>query len=237
MRPGRPPGKHSLLLCDRTEQLGVEFGAGRGEHGGMESGHITEWNRERGFGYVESDGRRIFLHRRDFAEKHKAPEAGDHVRFVLGTDQQGRPCAQQAVHVNDGGSFRVQHLLVLLLLLLAPGRALWVLSGTVPFRYLAGYVAVIAGLTYAAYAWDKHRARTKGWREPESLLHLLELLGGWPGAFVAQCRLRHKRTKVRFQIVFWLIVALHQFAAVDYLRGWPVLRLAVQGTTDFPAGK
>jgi uncharacterized membrane protein YsdA (DUF1294 family)/cold shock CspA family protein len=192
----------------------------------MEAGHITEWSRARGFGFVESDGRRIFLHHRDFAGKHKAPEVGDRIRFVLGTDRQGRPCAQQAVHVNDGGSFRVEHLLVLLLLLLAPGRALWVLARTIPFAWLAGYAAVISGCTYLAYAWDKHRAKQKGWREPESMLHLLELLGGWPGAFVAQCRLRHKRTKLRYQVIFWLIVALHQFAAVDCLRGWPVIRQA-----------
>jgi uncharacterized membrane protein YsdA (DUF1294 family)/cold shock CspA family protein len=202
----------------------------------METGHIVEWSRERGFGFVESDGRRIFLHHRDFAEKHKAPEVGDRVRFVIGADRQGRPCAQQAVHVNDGGSFQVQHLLVLLLLLLAPGRALQVLAGTIPFRYLGTYAVIISGLTYLAYARDKHQAKTKGWREKESLLHLLELLGGWPGAFVAQCRLRHKRAKLGFQIFFWLIVALHQFAAVDYIRGWPVLRQAVKGTTDFPSG-
>ena len=204
--------------------LGLESGVGWGQLGGMENGEIIEWSHERGFGFVESGGRRIFLHRRDFAERHKAPEVGDRIRFEVGTDRQGRPCAQQAVHLNDGGSFRVEHLLVLLLLLLAPFRAFQVLSGTIPFRYLAGYAVLLSGLTYAAYAWDKHRARTKGWREPESLLHLLELAGGWPGAFVAQCRLRHKSTKVAYQIIYWSIVGLPQFVAVDYIRGWPVIR-------------
>jgi hypothetical protein len=32
-------------------------------------------------------------------------------------------------------------------------------------------------------------------------------MGGWPGAFVAQRRLRHKCVKRKYQIVFWLIVA------------------------------
>lgn len=192
----------------------------------MLTGHITEWNHERGFGYLESEGRRIFLHHRDFAERHKAPEMGDRINFVLGTDRQGRPCAQQAVHVNDGGSFKTQHLLVLLLLGLVPGRALYLLSGTVPFYYSAGYGAVLSGLTYLAFAWDKNRARRKGRREPERMLHLLELLGGWPGAFVAQCRFRHKRAKISYQVAFWLIVALHQFVALDYIRGWPLARQA-----------
>jgi len=41
-------------------------------------------------------------------------------------------------------------------------------------------------------------------------LHLLELLGGWPGAFLAQRRLRHKCSKRRYQFVFWLIVLAYQ---------------------------
>lgn len=39
-------------------------------------GRITEWNRERGFGYLECEGRRIFLHWRDFKERHKRPRSG-----------------------------------------------------------------------------------------------------------------------------------------------------------------
>ena len=38
---------------------------------------------------------------------------------------------------------------------------------------------------------------------------MLALLGGWPGAFLAQRYFRHKTQKVSFQIVSWLIVALH----------------------------
>jgi hypothetical protein len=61
------------------------------------------------------------------------------------------------------------------------------------------------------------------------LLHLLELLGGWPGAFLAQRRLRHKSSKGSYLFVFVLIVGLHQFLAIDALRGWPFLKLVSQG--------
>jgi uncharacterized membrane protein YsdA (DUF1294 family) len=69
---------------------------------------------------------------------------------------------------------------------------------------------------------DKKRARQQqgARRTPEIMLHFLELMGGWPGAFVAQRRLRHKCVKRKYQIVFWLIVAIHQYVAFGFLQGW-----------------
>jgi uncharacterized membrane protein YsdA (DUF1294 family) len=67
------------------------------------------------------------------------------------------------------------------------------------------------------YAHDKRRAVSNEWRMPESSLHLGELFGGWPGAFLAQRRLRHKCAKPGYQVMFWTIVLLHQVAAVDVL--------------------
>ena len=66
---------------------------------------------------------------------------------------------------------------------------------------------------------DKDRAVSSGWRVPESSLHLAELLGGWPGALLAQRRLRHKCSKTSYQFVFWNIVILFQIAAVDVILG------------------
>ncbi len=54
----------------------------------------------------------------------------------------------------------------------------------------------------------------------EAWLHVTELLGGWPGAFLAQRRLRHKVSKCGYQFVFWLIVLAYQFAAVDSFQNW-----------------
>lgn len=55
-------------------------------------------------------------------------------------------------------------------------------------------------------------------------LHLLELLGGWPGAFLAQRRLHHKCSKGSYQFVFWLIVLAYQFAAYDSFQNWKYSR-------------
>lgn len=65
-------------------------------------------------------------------------------------------------------------------------------------------------VTLALYWHDKRRARDDGRRTPEKLLHLGELLGGWPGALVAQQLFRHKTRKLTYQVVFWGIVVVHQ---------------------------
>jgi uncharacterized membrane protein YsdA (DUF1294 family) len=74
---------------------------------------------------------------------------------------------------------------------------------------------------------DKRREEEREWRVPEARLHLLEILGGWPGAFLAQRRLRHKCSKGSYQVVFWLIVLAYQFAAFDSLNNWQLSRAAL----------
>jgi len=59
------------------------------------------------------------------------------------------------------------------------------------------------------YGLDKRQATTGGRRVPERTLHLLAFLGGWPGALLGQRHFRHKTEKVRFLIVFWVVVVLH----------------------------
>jgi len=72
-------------------------------------------------------------------------------------------------------------------------------------------------VTVLLYWQDKHQARTAGWRTPEKVLHASELLGGWPGALVAQQLFRHKTRKVSYQVVFWIIVVVHQVFWADWL--------------------
>src|SRR3546814_21191164 len=66
---------------------------------------------------------------------------------------------------------------------------------------LAG--AGLSLLSYLMYWSDKEAAQGGAQRIPESTLHLVDLLGGWPRALIAQQQFRHKTVKRPLQFAFW----------------------------------
>jgi uncharacterized membrane protein YsdA (DUF1294 family) len=82
-----------------------------------------------------------------------------------------------------------------------------------PRSLLYAYLA-LSVFTYLVYAKDKSAAMNDRWRTPEATLHLLALIGGWPGALVAQQTLRHKSVKNSFRIIFWLTAVFNCAALV-----------------------
>ena len=84
--------------------------------------------------------------------------------------------------------------------------------------------------SFIQYAIDKGRAERGQWRTQENTLHITEFVGGWPGALIAQQVFRHKTRKVSFQMVFWLIVALHEVFWFDrLLLGSQLMKTLVTG--------
>ncbi|MCF3194336.1 DUF1294 domain-containing protein [Pseudomonas bubulae] len=108
-------------------------------------------------------------------------------------------------------------LLALLVLCAMPigGSVSFLLTGVSPLPLLAYGVASL--LAFGLYRYDKQQAKAGQWRTPEKILHGVELLGGWPGALVAQQMFRHKTRKLSYQLLFWLIVVVHQVVWVDVL--------------------
>lgn len=76
--------------------------------------------------------------------------------------------------------------------------ALFTFAGTHAAAVAAVYLAA-SSAAFAAYAWDKHAARNGRKRVAERTLHLLALIGGWPGALLAQRALHHKTRKEPFR--------------------------------------
>lgn len=75
---------------------------------------------------------------------------------------------------------------------------------------LVGAAYAITSLScFVAYALDKSAAKNGAWRTPERTLLVLGLVGGWPGALLAQQWLRHKTSKRSFQQLFWVTVAVN----------------------------
>jgi len=187
-------------------------------------GTITQWVDGKGYGWVESGGIRVFVHIKDFERGQRRPQAGDEVRFIPGIDPKGRSCAKQVTFVKSGvrGRVGIGGWLLLCGLLVLPGLAmLWL---PVPWWMGACAMAILSAITYGIYADDKKRALAGAWRVPERSLHLAELLGGWPGAFLAQRRLRHKCSKLSYQLAFWGIVVLFQIVAADVILDWELSR-------------
>lgn len=110
----------------------------------------------------------------------------------------------------------------LAILLILPTAAILRYAHEMDWRILFGAPLSMSVITFFTYRDDKGRAQRGNWRIPEATLHCLELFGGWPGAFLAQRRYRHKTVKASFQFAFWLIIVGHQLLALDSLFGWRI---------------
>ncbi len=105
-------------------------------------------------------------------------------------------------------------------LVAAASILLWYLGLPILYAYLVGINAV----TILLYGYDKRQAIVGGSRVPELILHLTALVGGSPGALLAQIVFRHKTRKFKFRAVFVGILAVQLLAAFAYW--YFVLRVA-----------
>lgn len=173
-------------------------------------GSVSEWNDDRGFGFVTPDagGDRLFLHISEIQTHMRRPIVGDRVFYRSGKDERGRAQAKSVRFVSArteaqaGG--RSIALLSLGLLVLLAGALAW-RQGFLPAPLAAACLGMSV-LSFLSYAKDKWAARRNAWRMPELTLHLIDLLGGWPGALIAQQTFRHKTTKRSFRQLFWITV-------------------------------
>lgn len=196
-------------------------------------GKARDWNDERGYGFITppdatGDGARTFFHIRDYEQAGRRPEPGELVKYAATRQSDGRWRATGVRRaVRPAISSRISKQAPN-----SPTAPYSIASGVLRAGVIPAYIAFIAwaiarGMmmleaafipaiaciaTYMAYAADKHFAQNNRWRIAEANLHLLELLGGWPGALVAQRILRHKTRKARYRIVFWLMVMLNILA-------------------------
>ena len=177
-------------------------------------GKITSWNDEKGFGFITpgTGGKRVFIHIKAFGNRNRRPEVNQTVTFALSADKQGRPCAVNATLAGDRLTQKAKQsngsvsIIVAVFFFVIVGTS--VLAGKIPPLILAFYI-VASLLTFIMYAVDKSAAKKGKWRTEENTLHLLSLAGGWPGALVAQQKLRHKCKKRSFRSVFWVTVLLN----------------------------
>lgn len=179
-------------------------------------GKITDWNDDRGYGFVtpSGGGSRVFVHVKSFVNRQRRPVGNELVIYELTSDARGRPQGVNVVFVGDRSSVRAStrsgsgiaalSFTVLFIALVAGSVAI----GRVPFVVLLAYF-LVSCVAYLAYFLDKVAAVNDRWRTSEGTLHLLSLVGGWPGALLAQRTFHHKTQKQSFQAIYWVTVALN----------------------------
>lgn len=182
-------------------------------------GKITRWKDDQGFGFIAPNGggEAAFVHIKAFARRGRRPVDGEVVSYELRFDVKGRGRAEAVAFADERSAVVSRRsravgssgrwglwLAVLFMVFVLAGAWLGKLPRLVPAIYLAASL-----LALVTYAWDKSAARRGAWRTQENTLHLIALVGGWPGALLAQRLLRHKSQKASFLAIFWVTVLLN----------------------------
>lgn len=174
------------------------------------AGRITEWNDDKGFGFVvpNGGGERCFIHISGFERGSRRPVPGDLISYLPSKDQRGRINARQIRHASRKveAPRAPRQVPRMAIGIGALGLAAALAAGGIIPAVMAGVYFCLSIFCYLLYWVDKSAARRGGRRTPESTLQLVGLLGGWPGALVAQQYFRHKTIKQPFQAVFWSTV-------------------------------
>lgn len=184
-------------------------------------GRITKWKDDQGFGFITPNGggEPVFVHVKTFSNRDRRPVGNEPVTYELTVDERRRPRAAKVAFVGErrvepspAGRGWVPFAFLAAFLVALTGA---VLVGKLPLAVLGVYFAASV-VAFFAYALDKSAAVKNQWRTQEGTLHLFSLVGGWPGALLAQKAFRHKSKKREFQRVFWTTVALNCGALLVY---------------------
>jgi len=194
-------------------------------------GTLKSWNDERGFGFIEpaQGGQEIFVHIKAFPDGTGRPSVGQVVTFKVELGPNGKKRAHSVQYsVRSRGTpqhepeYPAQWTFPRLVVIPLFAGLCYYLNTRWPFTlFVILLYAWMSLFTFIVYGMDKAAARKRHWRTPESTLHLLGLVGGWPGALLAQQLLRHKISKPTFVAVHWTTA----FINIAALCAWQVLGL------------
>jgi uncharacterized membrane protein YsdA (DUF1294 family)/cold shock CspA family protein len=193
------------------------------------TGTLKTWHDDRGFGFIEpsSGGQEIFVHIKSFPSGTGRPQVGQHLFFEVSTGKNGKKSAHSVQY--PARSTKVKKPRVdspakwtSLRSIAIPGFIVIYVFVAMRFGFVPTVLLAYACLslvTMVFYAVDKSAAVAGRWRVSESTLHIFSLVGGWPGALIAQQLLRHKTSKASFVAVFWFTVFVNVCAFVAWHAG------------------
>ncbi|MGQ8974788.1 DUF1294 domain-containing protein [Acinetobacter schindleri] len=190
-----------------------------------DQGRLVEWFDEKGYGFIQPNDagkERVFLHIKDFARPGPRPIVGCALDYAVILDDQGRYRAQQVTYLKAAQiktltakqktsiNNKKENLQPMQIFCVGYILALVVLSFS---GLLSGMVVLLISLmnvlSYWLYVQDKEAAQLGNRRIPENALHLVAFLGGWPAAWLAQQKLRHKTQKQPFRQIYFCTIAFN----------------------------
>ena len=179
------------------------------------NGVLVKWNEDKGFGFVQmaSSQQQTFAHIKEFENRRRKPKVGDEVTFKLQQQPDGKLRATGVAYVRESVDWWMLPILIIAFGYIG-GVGYASLVTDLPVEVSWAF-ALLSAVTYLLYALDKRAAQHKNQRTPEKVLHWLSVLGGWPGALIAQQQFRHKTRKTSFRVGFYFTVILN-IAAVLY---------------------
>lgn len=206
-----------------------------------DQGRLIEWFDDKGYGFIQPndpDKDRVFLHIKDFARPGPRPIVGCALDYQVILDERGRYRAQQVVYLKASqvkpradvvskppqrpAAKRpaMQILCVAYILVLAVLTLTGLLHGL-----LLLLISLMNALSYWLYAQDKEAAQLGHRRIPEQSLHLVSVLGGWPAAWLAQEKMRHKTQKQPFRKIYFCTIGLNILLILWFISPFNLLTL------------
>jgi len=170
----------------------------------------VRWDDLRGFGFIQprTGGGTLFVHISSFPRGGGRPSVGEVLTYAQSSGPDGRPRAVEIARSRRRGTPSGTAIAVSAMVLFAATLAVATFRFATRWGFLAVYL-VASLITAAVYSSDKRAAASGSWRVSESTLLVLGLVGGWPGALIAQRALRHKTRKPGFMALFWTTVVVN----------------------------
>ncbi len=177
------------------------------------TGRIIRWVESKGFGFIEPDNGKdeIFVHISDSKSRLSTETIDKEVTYKVSKDSEGRKCAVDVWLIREWERQKGPQPNIISLSLVGVFLC-FVSTAALLNKYPAEVLYVIIALSLLSlylYAKDKTAARMGFWRTSENTLHLVSILGGWPGATVARILFSHKTSKQPFTAIFWCTVVVH----------------------------
>lgn len=174
-------------------------------------GKVTSWKDEQGFGFItpNTGGKQVFVHITAFSNHHRRPIGNEIVSYEVTKDASGKLKAERVQYIDAPSRSKDGQFLLLFAIIFLVCMAISVFAGKLQLWVLGIYLLVSSSCTLIVYILDKMAASQNNRRTSEKTLHLLALIGGWPGAIIGQKLFRHKSKKLSFQVIFWATIILN----------------------------